>query len=174
MCPSYPQPRPFWFCQEGAGRLRLSTRLGVLPKPVSCWGGDRYDSPEALEAINDLYRNELRLIMKPLSALGEAPPQSPRGAWLNARIPRRGADLIEDLVFDRSGGIALVDCVDVFSHRCWAHLRSSPRREIGSRFGNTLHEGASRRMRTRSAGVSPAEGRARPLVAWAAERRETA
>jgi len=32
---------------------------------------------------------------------------------------------------------------------------------------------ASRLMRTRSAGVSPAEGQARPLVAWAAERRET-
>jgi hypothetical protein len=26
-------------------------------------GWDRYDSPEALEAINDLYRNELRLMM---------------------------------------------------------------------------------------------------------------
>jgi len=32
---------------------------------------------------------------------------------------------------------------------------------------------ASRLTRTRSAGVSPAEGQARPLVAWAAERRET-
>ena len=26
-------------------------------------GWDRYDSPEALEALNDLYRNELRLMM---------------------------------------------------------------------------------------------------------------
>ena len=32
---------------------------------------------------------------------------------------------------------------------------------------------ASRPMRTRSVGVSPTEGQARPLVAWAAEGRET-
>jgi len=39
--------------------------------------------------------------------------------------------------------------------------------------GDTHYEGASRLTRTRSAGDSPAEGRARPLVARAAGRRET-
>ena len=42
-----------------------------------------------------------------------------------------------------------------------------------SRYPTRTSRCASRSTRTRSAGVSPAEGRARALVAWAAERRET-
>jgi hypothetical protein len=59
------------------------------------------------------------------------------------------------------------------ARRRWPRMRRTS--ACGPRRSTTMPGDccASRLMRTRSVGVSPTEGQARPLVAWAAEGRET-
>ncbi len=67
-------------------------------------------------------------------------PERPNSRF--AMVARRGAELVKDLGLDcgRSDEITLGDCVDVVSHRCWAHRSPSGALKMVSPSGNSIYE----------------------------------